>query len=63
MLKTEPIIRKHLNADAMRKTLRKRFQSIEDERVKPNISLPDALMSGFAVFALKDPSLLGSKQK
>src|ERR1700734_3097842 len=63
MAKTEPIIRKHLNADAMQETLRKRFQSIEDKRVNPNISLADALMSGFAVFALKDPSLLAFDER
>ena len=63
MAKEEPIIRKHLNADALRETLRKRFQSIADKRVKPDISLADALMSGFAVFALKDPSLLAFDER
>jgi hypothetical protein len=38
MAKEDPIIRKHLNADALRKTLRERFQSIEDKRVKPGHS-------------------------
>jgi hypothetical protein len=63
MAKEKPIIRKHLNADALRETLRKRFEDIEDTRVNPNISLPDALMSGFAVFALKDPSLLAFDER
>jgi hypothetical protein len=63
MAKEETNIRKHLNADAMRETLRERFKAIEDKRVKPNISLADALMSGFAVFALKDPSLLAFDER
>jgi hypothetical protein len=63
MAKEVPIIRKHLNADAMRETLRERFKAIEDTRVNPNISLADALMSGFAVFALKDPSLLAFDER
>src|ERR1700722_19086379 len=63
MSKQAPIRRKHLNADALRKTLRERFASIEDSRVKPDISLADALMSGFAVFALKDPSLLAFDER
>jgi hypothetical protein len=63
MAKEDPIIRKHLNADALRKTLHERFQSIEDKRVKPDIALADALMSGFAVFALKDPSLLAFDER
>jgi hypothetical protein len=63
MTKEKPILRKHLNADALREKLRKRFESIEDTRVNPDISLPDALMSGFAVFALKDPSLLAFDER
>src|SRR3954466_2270413 len=63
MAKEEANIRKHLNADAMRETLRERFKAIADTRVNPNISLADALMSGFAVFALKDPSLLAFDER
>jgi hypothetical protein len=63
MAMEEPVIRKHLNADAMRETLRERFKAVEDTRVNPNISLADALMSGFAVFALKDPSLLAFDER
>jgi hypothetical protein len=51
-------LRKHLNADALIDTLRQRFATLPDGRVQPTCSLPDALMSGFALFALKDPSLL-----
>jgi hypothetical protein len=63
MTTKKQILRKHLNADALREKLRKRFDSIEDTRVNPDISLPDALMSGFAVFALKDPSLLAFDER
>lgn len=63
MVKNEPIVRKHLNADALRELLRERFEKIEDPRVNPDISLADALMSGFAVFALKDPSLLAFDER
>jgi hypothetical protein len=51
-------LRKHLHADALIGTLRQRFATLPDARVQPNCSLADALMSGFALFALKDPSLL-----
>ena len=44
-------LRKHLNADAIFGTLRKGFDKIDDHRKgKVEISLTDALMSGFAVF-------------
>ena len=51
-------VRKHLHADAIIHTLHQRFSTLPDSRVQPTCSLPDALMSGFALFALKDPSLL-----
>ena len=39
--------------------VRKCFEKVRDHRIgKSEISLTDALMSGFAVFSLKDPSLL-----
>ena len=52
-------VRKHLSADALFKTVRSQFNLISDYR-KGNItiSLCDALMSAFAMFSLKDPSLL-----
>ncbi len=57
-------LRKHLNADALISTLRKRFDKIDDHRKgKPEISLTDALMSGFAVFSLKDQSLLSFDER
>src|SRR5208282_319802 len=52
-------VRKHLNMDAMMATTHNKFANIKDHRTREcKISLPDALMSGYAMFALKDPSLL-----
>jgi len=52
-------LRKGLNADALFRQVRSGFEKIPDYRSKNStISLPDALMSAFAMFSLKDPSLL-----
>src|SRR6185503_3311416 len=57
-------VRKHLSADALVASLRTRFALIPDSRPDtPVISLPDALTSAFAMFALKDPSLLAFDQR
>jgi hypothetical protein len=59
-----PAFRKHLSADALFKNIHESFQEILDPRTGGSeISLPDALMSGFAVFAFKDPSLLAFDQR
>jgi hypothetical protein len=51
--------RKDLSADALFKRLRSRFDEVPDGRSgKVDIALTDALMSAFAMFSLKDPSLL-----
>lgn len=51
--------RVHLNADAMFALIRSDFDKIADHRAKnAKIPLVDALMSGFAMFSLKDQSLL-----
>jgi len=51
--------RKDLSANALFRLVRSGFDAIADSRAKPaDISLGDALMSGFAMFSLKDPSLL-----
>lgn len=52
-------VRKHLNADSLLALIREDFQKVPDRRAKnAKISMDDALMSGLAMFLLKDPSLL-----
>src|SRR2546428_14143924 len=54
-----PRERKHLSADALFGLVRRGFANIPDYRLSdPDISLTDALMSAFAMFSLKLPSLL-----
>jgi len=51
--------RKHLSADALFRLVRSGFTNIPDYRPgDPDISLTEALMSAFAMFSLKSPSLL-----
>jgi len=50
--------RKHLHFDALVQLARQRFEQVPDQRRCPAFPLPDALMAGLALFALKDPSLL-----
>jgi len=51
--------RKHLSIDALFARLHSAFKKIPDSRTGDvNISMADVLMSGFAMFSLKDPSLL-----
>jgi hypothetical protein len=59
-----PQARKHLSADALLGLLRRGFADLADHRSgKPDISLTDALMSAFALFSLKSPSLLAFDQE
>jgi hypothetical protein len=52
-------MRIHLNADALFARIRKDFAIVPDHRASNSkIPLADALMSGFAMFSLKDQSLL-----
>jgi len=52
-------LRKQLHADALFRRIRSAFAQIADHRPGDIvISLADALMSAFAMFSLKDPSLL-----
>ncbi len=57
-------LRKHLNADALFGVMRTGFAGIRDYRTG-NIThtLADTLMAGFAVFSLKDPSLLAFDER
>jgi hypothetical protein len=64
MAMVAPQARKHLSADALLGLLRSGFADLAEHRAgKPDISLPDALMSAFALFALKSPSLLACDQE
>jgi hypothetical protein len=57
-------VRKYLNMDAMLSALSQGFSSLPDpRRGRVEISLPDTLMSGFAMFSLKDPSLLAFDER
>jgi hypothetical protein len=59
-----PKVRKHLSADALLGLLRTGFADIADHRPgHPDISLTDALLSAFALFSLKSPSLLAFDQE
>lgn len=58
-------IRKHLSASGLFKLLRTGFEKIADHRAAElvKISLADSLMSAFAMFSLKDPSLLAFDER
>ena len=57
-------IRKHLNGDALIKTMRAGFNRIHDHRSgHVTHTLADSLMAGFAMFSLKDPSLLAFDER
>lgn len=57
-------VRKHLSADALIGTVRTSFGEVIDSRLdKPQIPMTDALMSAFAMFSLKDPSVLAFEKR
>ena len=57
-------VRKHLSADGLYALLRAAFRKIPDHRREGSpIPLVDTLMSAFAMFALKDPSLLAFEER
>src|SRR5256712_11923207 len=59
-----PKERKHLSADALFGWVRNSFANIPDHRSDDaGISFTDALMSAFAMFSLKSPSLLAFDQQ
>src|SRR5271156_2160264 len=56
--------RKSLSADSLYERLRRRFDVFPDHRDgEVVIPLGDALMAAFAMFALKDPSLLAFDER
>ena len=64
MAMVAPQARKHLYTDALLGLLRSGIADLADHRPgKPDISLTDALMSAFAMFSLKSPSLLAFDQE
>lgn len=60
-----PVLRRELSADALVKRLRQRFEQVPDHRQPGAVQYPlaDCLMAGFAMFSLKDPSLLAFQQR
>lgn len=59
-----PRSRKRLSADALYARVRAAFTKVPDHRhPKASLTLPDALMSAFALFSLKDPSLLAFDER
>jgi hypothetical protein len=57
-------VRKHISADTLFRLLRSIFNSVPDPRSgEVEIPLADVLMSSFAMFSLKDPSLLAFDQR
>ena len=59
MASVAPKARKHLSADALFRLVHTGFDNIPDYRpADVDIALPDVLMSAFAMFSLKAPSLL-----
>jgi len=64
MSKRKVKLRKDLNADALFSRVRSGFERIPDHRSGDiEIPLADALMSAFAMFSLKDPSLLAFEER
>lgn len=60
---TLPKTRRHLSADGLLTLIKERFQKIPEPRQNPVIPVCDALLSGLALFALKDPSLLAFDER
>ncbi|MHC1727407.1 MAG: hypothetical protein AB9866_15615 [Syntrophobacteraceae bacterium] len=57
-------VRKHLNADALNGAIRETFEQVpEPGNGQYDIPLADCLMSGYAMFSLKDPSLLAFERR
>ena len=58
MLPPRPKTRRYLSFDGLLCLIQAAFERIADHRPRPTIPLADALLSAFAMFSLKDPSLL-----
>lgn len=61
---TEKKLGKHLSIDSLYKLVKTSFDKIKESNAsKKIISLSDVLMSGFSIFALKEPSLLSFDER
>ncbi len=60
-----PMSRRSLSADGLIKLIRERFSDVPDERRSQSVAFPmaDRLMAVFAMFSLKDPSLLAFQER
>ena len=59
-----PRTRKHLSFDPLTRQIRARAEQLPDHRSrKGDFAIADAVMSGFAMFSLKDPSLLAFQER
>jgi len=59
-----PPTRKHLSFDPLARQIRERAEQLPDHRSRVgDFSIADAVMSGFAMFSLKDPSLLAFQER
>ena len=58
-----PFLRKHLSPDALYWRMYRFFQDVPHRGGENSTALADALMSGFALFALKEPSLLAFDER
>jgi hypothetical protein len=59
-----PLTRKHLSFDPLVHQIRQRAEQIPDSRIgSGDYLLADAIMAGFAMFSLKDPSLLAFQDR
>lgn len=57
-------VRKHLSADALIRSVRTSFEQVgETRKGNAKISMEDALMSSYAIFSLKDPSMLAFERR
>ncbi|MFZ4469965.1 MAG: hypothetical protein ACOYOZ_11950, partial [Pirellula sp.] len=60
---TLPKIRETLSLDGLIRIVSKGFHRVCDHRQRPQIPLGDVLGAAFAMFSLKDPSLLAFDQR
>jgi len=58
-----PWTRKHLSYDPLIQSIREWAEGLPDHRQDPDYPLADTIMSAFAMFSLKDPSLLAFQQR